>query len=85
MRPIYKRSDARYLYHLQPDTRLPQRYYGMPNLGVVDGQRTIIFIGLPLHLLDNRTYGNPDGLTAFFTKIVAQEFSPTHKVNRARF
>jgi hypothetical protein len=85
MRPIYKRSDARYLYHLQTDTRVPQRYFGTPNLGVVDGQGTIIFIGLPLHLLDNRTFGNPDGLTAFFAKVVTQEFNPAQIVNRARF
>jgi hypothetical protein len=85
MRPIYKRSDARYIYRLQADTRVPQRYYGMPNLGVVDGQGTIIFVGLPMHLLDNRTYGNPQGLAAFFTRIVTREFNPAHRVNRAKF
>jgi len=54
---------------------------------VVDGAGTNIFIGLPLHLLNNSdpTYGNPDALTAFFTKIFTQEFSPNQKVNRRKF
>jgi len=86
MRPIYKRSDARYLYHLQPDTaNTPPRYIGMPNLAAVDGQRTIVFVGLPLHLLDNTTYGNPDGLQAFFNQVFLHEFNPLHKVNRMKF
>ena len=86
MRPIYRRSDARYLYHIQPDTaNVPPRYLGMPNIAAVDGQRTIVFIGLPLHLLDNKTYGNPQGLQAFFNRVFTQEFNPLHKVNRARF
>jgi hypothetical protein len=86
MRPIYKRSDARYLYHLQPDTaNVPPRYIGMPNIAAVDGQRTIVFVGLPLHLLDNKIYGNPDGLQAFFNRVFTQEFNPLHKVNRSRF
>ena len=86
MRPIYKRSDARYIYHLQPDTaNSPPRYIGMPNLAAVDGQRTIVFIGLPLHLLDNTQYGNPQGLQAFFNRVFLQEFNPLHKVNRMKF
>jgi hypothetical protein len=86
MRPIYRRSDARYIYHLQPDTaNTPPRYFGMPNIGAVDGERTIVFVGLPLHLLDNTTYGNPLGLQAFFNRVFIQEFNPLHKVNRARF
>ncbi|HUI08900.1 MAG TPA: hypothetical protein VL221_01170, partial [Bacteroidota bacterium] len=86
MRPIYRRSDARYIYHLQPDTaNTPPRYIGMPNLAAVDGQRTIVFIGLPLHLLDNTVYGNPEGLQAFFNRVFLQEFNPLHKVNRMRF
>ena len=86
MRPIYRRSDARYIYHLQPDTaNVPPRYIGMPNIAAVDGQRTIVFVGLPLHLLDNTTYGNPQGLQAFFNRVFIQEFNPLHKVNRARF
>jgi hypothetical protein len=86
MRPIYRRSDARYLYHLQPDTaNVPPRYIGMPNIAAVDGQRTIVFVGLPLHLLDNKIYGNPDGLQAFFNRVFTQEFNLLHKVNRSRF
>ncbi|MCK7521572.1 MAG: hypothetical protein MZV64_29765 [Ignavibacteriales bacterium] len=40
----------------------------MPTVGVVDGARTIIFVGLPLHLLNNTVSGNPLGLTPFFTR-----------------
>lgn len=82
MRPIYRRSDARYLYRLQPDTRVPQRYIGSPTIAVVDGQNTIIFVGLPLHLLNNTTLGT--GLTAFLEKAIGQ-FSVTQRVNRRRF
>ena len=86
MRPIYRRSDARYLYHIQPDTaNVPPRYIGTPNIAAVDGQGTIVFVGLPLHLLDNTIYGNPKGLQAFFNRVFTQEFNPLHKVNRARF
>jgi hypothetical protein len=84
MRPIYRRSDARYLYHLQADTRTPQRYYGSPNMAVMDGQNSIIFVGLPLHLLNNTSAGNPRGLTAFFEKALTQ-FSGTQVVNRLAF
>lgn len=93
MRDVYRRADARYLYRLQPDTR--NRYKAIdrtsaadtlrPKIAVVDGQGTIIFFGLPLHLLNNTVEGNPEGLTAFFTKIFTQEFSPVHRVNRKRF
>jgi hypothetical protein len=84
MRPVYRRSDARYLYRLQDDTRVPGRYLGSPNVAVVDGQNTIIFVGLPLHLLNNTVEGNPRGLTAFFEKTL-QQFSPSQVVNRAKF
>jgi len=83
MRPIYRRSDARYIYRLQPDTR--NRYLGSPNVAVVDGDGTIVFVGLPLHLLNNPSLGNPAGLTAFFTKVVAEGFSPSRTVNRREF
>ncbi len=84
MRPVYRRTDARYIYHLQPDPRVPKRYFGSPNIAVIDGQNTIIFVGLPLHLMDNTVQGNPGGLTAFFEKALRQ-FSPTQVVNRAAF
>jgi photosystem II stability/assembly factor-like uncharacterized protein len=32
LRPVYKRADARYLYHIQPDTRTPLRYTFTPTL-----------------------------------------------------
>lgn len=84
MRPVYRRSDARYLYHMQTDTRSPQRYLGNPNIAVIDGQNSIIFVGLPLHLLNNAAQGNPSGISAFFAKAIS-EFSPAQVVNRAVF
>ena len=81
MRPVYRRADAKYIYHLQADSR--GRYFGTPNIGVIDGQRTIIFMGLPLHLLNNTTAGK--GLAAFFTKVFASEFSPSQVINRTVF
>lgn len=82
MRPVYRRSDARNIYYLQADSAL---YIGHPNIGVVDGLRRTLFIGLPLHLMDNRQTGNPDGLSAFFTRALLQEFSATHRINRRKF
>ncbi len=84
LRPVYRRSDARYIYHLQPDTRVPQRYTGSPNIAVIDGQKTIVFVGLPLHLLNNTVQGNPLGIAAFFEKTLRQ-FSPNQVVNRMVF
>lgn len=81
MRPIYRRSDSRYIYRLQASTR--NRYIGMPNIGVVDGQGTIVFIGLPLHLLNNTTAGG--GLTAFFTKTLTESFRLSQSVDRMKF
>ncbi|MFN0158323.1 MAG: hypothetical protein ACKVRP_09670 [Bacteroidota bacterium] len=85
MRPIYRRSDARYLYHLQADTR--NRYLGMPNVAVVDGEQSIIFVGLPLHLLNNTdpAFGNPNGLAAFFIRALNQEFRSDRAIDRRRF
>jgi hypothetical protein len=84
MRPIYRRSDARYIYRLQSDARTPQRYFGSPNIAVIDGQNSIIFVGLPLHLLNNTVQGNPRGISAFFEKAL-QQFSPAQVVNRMVF
>lgn len=81
MRPVYKRTDARYIYHLQASHL--NRYPGTPNVGVVDGQGTIAFIALPLHLLDNRQAGG--GLTAFFTRLFTQQFSPRQYIDRRKF
>lgn len=86
-REVYKRSDARYIYRIQADT-VPApngpRYGGSPNIGVVDGQRTIIFMGLPLHLLNNTTLG--EGLVRFFTRtLVGGFFNPHQRVNREKF
>jgi hypothetical protein len=81
MRPIYKRTDSRYIYHLQASHL--NRYPGTPNVGVVDGQGTIAFMALPLHLLDNTQSGA--GLSALFTKLFTQHFSPAQRVDRRKF
>jgi hypothetical protein len=84
MRPVYRRSDARYIYKLPPDPRSTQRYLGSPNIAVIDGQNSIIFVGLPLHLMNNTVLGNPRGISAFFEKAL-QQFSPNQTVNRMVF
>lgn len=84
MRPVYRRSDARYIYRLQADTRTPQRYTGSPNIAVIDGQNTIVFVGVPLHLLNNAALGNPAGISAFLARALG-EFNPAQRVNRMVF
>ena len=84
VRSLYRRSDARYIYHLQADTaNITPRYPGTLNVAVVDGQQSIVFVGLPLHLLNNTANGR--GLTAFFNKAILEEFSPTHNIDRRKF
>jgi hypothetical protein len=85
MRPMYRRSDARTIYRLQADDRTPVRYLGTPDVAVVDGLRRTVFVGLPLHLLNNNQSGNPAGLSAFFTRSLMQEFSASHRIDRRRF
>ena len=85
MRPVYRRADARYIYHLQADPRVPARYLGAPNIAVVDGARTTIFFGVPLHLLNNAAAGNPLGLTALFSKLFLEEFNSAQRVPRWKF
>lgn len=92
MREIYKRTDARVLYRLEED---PLRAYKSadpsggadtlrPKMAVVDGQRTIVFFGVPVHLLNNTTSGN-DGLLPLFAKMFTQQFSQRQKVDRRKF
>ena len=84
MRPLYRRSDASYIYHLQPVLPgNPVSYIGTPNIGVVDGQHTIVFIGLPLHLLDGAAAGG-QGLTSFLTKALTHQFN-SRRVDRRKF
>ena len=91
MREIYKRSDAHVIYRLQDDPRgryigydpLTQQFVPRPTVAVVDGLRTIIFVGLPLHLLNNPTLGS--GVVAFFTKIFGNEFDLHHRIDRRKF
>lgn len=81
IRTAYRRSDARYIYRLQ-ESHL-NRYPGRPTIGVVDGQRSIIFIGLPLHMMTNTSAGS--GLGAFFTKALIQGFTAHRQIDRRRF
>jgi hypothetical protein len=93
MRDVYKRSDAKIIYRLQAYGR--GRYKGIdpaggadtlrPKVAMVDGAGTIVFFGLPLHLLNNTVQGNPEGLVAFFRKIFTDHFSQFHRVDRRRF
>ncbi len=92
MRDMYRRTDARVIYRLQPDTR--GRYKAVdpdgrgdtlrPKVAIVDGQRTIVLFGLPLHLLNNTSGGN-QGLGPLFTKMFTQTFRPSQRVDRRRF
>ena len=73
LRPIYRRADARYVYRLQPDERIPIRYTGRPNLAVIDDAKRFVFLGLPLHVL-NGTLRGGRGVSAFLTKVFVEEF-----------
>lgn len=93
-RDMYRRTDARVIYRLEPDSLSPIRYNAVdprgegdalrPKVAVVDGQGRIAFFGLPLHLLNNTSEGN-QGLTPLFTKLFTQHFSPYHRVDRRTF
>ena len=92
MRDMYRRRDARVIYRLQPDPR--NRYKAIdrdgtgdtlrPKVAIVDGQRSVVFFGLPLHLLNNTDGGNR-GLGQLFTKMFTQQFSPSRRVDRRKF
>jgi hypothetical protein len=83
MRPAYKKIDARYIYHLAPDVlhtfyvngikRTSLRYSGTPNVGVMDGNRRFVFMGVPLSSLEGTTPDEP-GIVPFFSKVFS-EFS----------
>jgi hypothetical protein len=69
-RQIYKLAGARYLYELEPSTDARDPYLGTPTLAVIDNSRTFVLVALPLHLLT----GNTTALTAFFRKVIVDEF-----------
>jgi len=81
MRPAYKKNNARYIYHLSPDTlhtffvngnrRTSLRYIGTPNIGVIDGANRFVFLGVPLSSLDGTAKGG-QGITAFFSKVFSE-------------
>ena len=70
MRPIYKNPAARYIYHLQPDAARGH-YIGMPNLGVMDETKRIVFLAMSLHYLDGTSQGG-QGIAAFFSKVFSE-------------
>jgi hypothetical protein len=70
MRPIYKNPAARYIYHLQPDTARGH-YIGMPNLGVMDETKRMVFLGMSLHYLTGAANGG-QGIAAFFSKVFSE-------------
>jgi hypothetical protein len=70
MRPIYKNPAARYIYHLQPDTARGH-YTGMPNLGVIDETKRMVFLGMSLNYLSGTAHGG-QGIAAFFSKVFSE-------------
>jgi hypothetical protein len=69
-RRVYKRADAQYLYQLEPSTNSRDPYLGMPTIAVIDNAKKFVFFALPLHFLN----GNPANETAFFHKVIVDEF-----------
>jgi hypothetical protein len=49
------------------------RYSGTPNVGVMDGNRRFVFMGVPLSSLEGTTPDEP-GIVPFFSKVFS-EFS----------
>ncbi|HTR82420.1 MAG TPA: hypothetical protein VMM58_12390, partial [Bacteroidota bacterium] len=78
-RRIYKRIDAQYIYEMDsvytdssssPPKQAFERFLGTPPIAVIDNARTFVLVALPLHLLN----GNTTALTAFFRKVIVDEF-----------
>jgi hypothetical protein len=69
-REIYKRADASYIYELERSTDNRDPYLGTPTVAVIDNAKTFVLVALPVHLLN----GNTTALTAFFRKVIVDEF-----------
>ena len=78
-RRIYKRIDAQYLYQIDsvyadssssPPQMKNQRFLGTPEVAVIDNAKTFVLMSVPFHLLN----GDPASLTAFFRKVIVDEF-----------
>ena len=78
-RRVYKRIDARYLYQMDsvyednsssPPQLKNERFLGSPPIAVIDNTRKFVLVALPVQLLN----GNPAALTAFFNKVLVDEF-----------
>ena len=78
-RRVYKRIDAQYLYQIDsvysdssstPPQMKNQRFLGTPEVAVIDNARTFVLLAVPFHLLN----GDPAALTAFFRKVIVDEF-----------
>lgn len=90
-RDMYRRTDGRVIYRLEPDSR--GRYNAVdpsgqdtlrPKVAIVDGQGKIVIFGLPMHLLTD-TQNPSSGLTPLFTKMFTEHFSPRQRVDRRKF
>jgi len=78
-RRVYKRVDAQYIYQMDsvytdsstsPPQLKKERFLGTPEIAVIDNAKTFVLVALPMHLLD----GNPAALTAFFRKVIVDQF-----------
>ena len=53
-----------------PPQQKEERYLGTPEIGVIDGAQSFVLVAIPVHLLN----GNTAALTAFFRKIIVDQF-----------
>lgn len=84
VRDIYKRADAKYILKIPPvPGRVPPAAYwtGPVNIGVIDGDRTFVFLSMPLHLISGTRKVWPDrpgvdgkGVPAFLKRVFIDEF-----------
>lgn len=84
VRDIYKRADAKYILKIpQVPGRVPPSAYwtGPVNIGVIDGDRTFVFLSMPLHLMNGTAKVWPDrpgvegmGIPAFLKRVFIDEF-----------
>jgi len=85
MRPIYKRSDSKYIYHMQPDSRLPLRYaYAstLLDLNAAAAKGTSAWAcgenGVVLSTADNGQSWNPQNSGVGSSLFAVQFLSPTY-------
>lgn len=78
-RRVYKRVDAQYIYEMDsvytdssssPPQLKKERFLGTPPIAVIDNAQSFVLVALPVHLLN----GNTTALTAFFRKVIVDQF-----------